>query len=142
MQKHEEIREAVAEAALNTLKHAETLDKDTQEFDKAVDNAGKLYRMVLETEATDNKQEDDYQRRLAEAQKQKEEAEYRQQQLAEQKRQHNQKMAADLAVSVVKLALFGVVSRWACVLEATGNVATLSGKNIVRAVQKYIELKN
>ena len=139
MGKDEEIREAMDVSTLNSLKHLETLNKDSNEYKTAVDNTMKLYRARMETADKDCAYDEAYQKRIAEKEKQIAEEKYRQQQFEENRRQFNQKLLVEVGTTGAKLAMFAVVGRWSAVIESGGMIASGTAKNLVRSVQKFIE---
>lgn len=139
MARDEEIREVYDDAVLSALEHTEQLDKDTEAYGKAVDNATKLYRLRMEQAKADCEYDEAYQRRVEEIKKRQADNKLREQQMAQQHKEFMYKLGADVVTNGVKLGAFLIVGKWSAVLESGGVIASGTAKNLIRGVQKFID---
>ena len=139
MARDEEIREVYDDAVLSALEHTETLEKNSEEYGRAVDNATKLYRLRMEQAKADCEYDETYQRRVEEIKKRQADNKLREQQMAQQHKEFMYKLGADVVTNGVKLGAFLIVGKWSAVLESGGVIASGTAKSLIRNVQKFID---
>lgn len=139
MARDEEIRESFDEAILSSVEHVNDLPKDSEEYEKAVDNMTKMYRLRMEQAKADCEYDEAYQRRIEEIEKRQADNRLREEQLKQQHEEFKMKLFADVVTNGVKIATFVIVGKWSAVLESGGVIASGTAKNLIRGVQKFVD---
>lgn len=142
MDKNEEIREEIGKLVLDTLKHANDLPKDSDEFKKTVEDCRKLYGGIyLEQAKADCEYDEAYQRRVEEFKRRKEDNEHRDRQLAQQHKEFIQKLTADCVTNGVRFVILAIIGRWTAITESGGVITTIQAKNLIREGLKILDFK-
>lgn len=139
MERDNEIRESLDEVVLSSVEHVSGLAKDSDEYDKAVDSMTKVYRLRMEQAKADCEYDEAYQRRIEEIEKRQADNRLREEQLKQQHKEFKMKLLADVGTNAVKIGTFLIVGKWSAVLESGGVIASGTAKNLIRAVQKFVD---
>ena len=128
----DEIREGFDNLVLDAVEYANSLPDGSEEKSKAHNEVRKLYSMRMEQGKADDAYEDATKKRIEEIEKRKEDAKFREKQLKQQHKEFIQKTVVDTATTGVKLAVFGVVGKWAGNLETIGTLSSNLGRNVFK----------
>ena len=137
----DEIREGFDNLVLDAVEYANSLPDGSDEKVKAHNEVRKLYSLRMEQGKADDAYEDATKKRIEEIEKRKEDAKFREKQMKQQHKEFVQKAVIDTATTGVKLAIFGVVGRWAGNLETIGTMSTSLGKSFFREGMNLLGLK-
>lgn len=137
----DEIREGFDNLVLDAVEYANSLPDGSDEKVKAHNEVRKLYSLRMEQGKADDEYEDATKKRIEEIEKRKEDAKFREKQMKQQHKEFIQKAVIDTATTGVKLAIFGVIGRWAGNLETIGTMSTSLGKSFFREGMNLLGLK-
>lgn len=137
MGKDEEIREECSSLVLSTLKRANSLPQESEEFKKALEDSKKAQSMYLELAKADSEYDEAYQKRVEEFRKRQADNEFREKQLAQQHKEFRQKLVADCISNGVKIGFLAVVGKWSAALEGVSNISASTTKNLIREAWKH-----
>lgn len=142
MDRNEEIREECSKLVLDTLKYANELPKDSEEFKKTVEDCRKLYGGIyLEQAKADCEYDEAYQKRVEEFKKRQDDNAYRDRQLKQQHKEFVQKLATDCVTNGARIGLLLVFQRWTAIVESGGTITTFLAKNNIREALKILDFR-
>jgi len=141
MARDEEIRDGLDTLVLDTLDYANRCPNGTDEKKRAIEDVTKVYNVRKEQAKADCEYDETYQRRVEEFERRKADNEFREKQLEQQHKEFLQKIAADGVTTVAKLAVFGLVGKWAGNLETLGSISSKLGNSFFREGMSLLGLR-
>lgn len=126
----ESIREALGTEILDKLNGLSELEAGTKEYQMALDNVVKLYRLGLDDARIENDANDKYYRNELESQKHEDELKNREQQAEEQKKDQLIKYGFEGAKILLPMIFYGIWMRRGFKFEETGTFTSTTFRGL------------